>query len=207
MDFVALVQQCAPWASPQTMASIVKRESGFKPLSIGINGGARLVRQPSSKDEAVATARWLIERGYNIDMGLAQINSKNLTKLNLSIHDVFDGCRNIAAAATLLSWNFESAKSKVVGEQQALLAAISTYNTGNMVSGFKNGYVQGVVANAGIAMPREGSQQTLTPVTARPPVRKSSKTTGAGAQDPKAVRYVKEDGTIGQASSYALGFD
>lgn len=153
MDFVDLVQNCAPWASPQTMAAIVRRESGFNPLSIGINGGAKLSRQPKFKEEAVVTAKWLIERGYNIDMGLGQINVKNLGKLKLSVEDAFDGCKNIAAAATLLSWNYQSAKGKTVGEQQALLSAISMYNTGNASSGFSNGYVHGVVANAARAIP------------------------------------------------------
>jgi type IV secretion system protein VirB1 len=153
MDFVNLVQECAPWASPQTMAAIVRRESGFNTLSIGINGGAKLARQPTFKQEAVVTAKWLIEHGYNIDMGLAQINVKNLVKLNLSVDDVFDGCKNIAAAATLLSWNYQSAKGKIAGEQQALLSAISMYNTGNTSSGFSNGYVNGVVANAAKAIP------------------------------------------------------
>ena len=153
MDFVALVHECAPWASPQTMASIVRKESGFNPLVIGVNGGARLVRQPANKAEAVATASYLIASGYNIDLGLAQINSANLRKLNLSVDAAFDSCRNISAAATLLSLNFQTAKARIVGEQPALLAAISSYNTGSMRAGFANGYVRDVVANAGQVIP------------------------------------------------------
>lgn len=135
------------------MAAIVRRESGFNPLSIGINGGAKLTRQPTFKQEAVVTAKWLIEHGYNIDMGLAQINVKNLAKLNLTVDDAFDACKNIAASATLLSWNYQAAKGKIAGEQQALLSAISMYNTGNASSGFSNGYVHGVVANAARGIP------------------------------------------------------
>lgn len=200
MDFVGLVQQCAPWASPQTMASIVKLESGFKPLAIGINGGYRLLRQPATKEEAVATASALIAGGHNIDMGLGQINSKNLTKLNLSLSDVFDGCKNIAAAARLLSWNFEAAKSKIAGEQQALLAAISTYNTGNMVSGFRNGYVAGVVANAGVAMPITAPQIQST-------LQKRKQQAAKSIQDHNSVWYVKDDGTVAQTSGYTLAFE
>ena len=48
MDFVSLAMQCAPMVAPLTMAAIVKTESGFNPLAIGVNGGARLVRQKES---------------------------------------------------------------------------------------------------------------------------------------------------------------
>lgn len=190
MDFVNLVQECAPWASPQTMAAIVRRESGFNPLSIGINGGAKLSRQPVSKQEAVATANWLIERGYNIDMGLGQINVKNLSRLKLSVGDAFDGCKNIAAAATLLSWNFQSAKGRIAGEQQALLSAISMYNTGNASAGFSNGYVHGVVANAARPIPittlvTGGKAASVKAPTARTTVPAQP---NQNAPDPQAAR-------------------
>ena len=64
MDFVALAQHCAPTVHPLTMAAVVRVESGFNPLAIGVVGG-RLVRQPVSKDEAVATAKALAGAGYN----------------------------------------------------------------------------------------------------------------------------------------------
>lgn len=165
MDFLTLVQQCAPWAAPQTMASIVRKESGFNVLAIGINGGAKLARQPVNKAEAVATANWLIAHRYNVDLGLGQINMKNLSRLGLTLDDAFDGCKNISAAARLLSWNYDAAKAKIAGDQAALLAAISTYNTGNMKSGFSNGYVRDVVANAGRVIPvdanaRDGQTST-----------------------------------------------
>ena len=90
MDFSALAAECAPWVAPQTLAAIVRTESGFRPYAIGVNNGFRLIRQPVSREEAIVTARWLIDHGYNIDLGLGQINSANLTRLNLSIEDAFD---------------------------------------------------------------------------------------------------------------------
>lgn len=151
MDFVALAQECAPWVAHETMAAIVKTESAFRPLAIGVNGGARLARQPANKAEAVATANWLLANGYNIDMGLGQVNSANLGKTGLTVEDVFDPCKNIAAAATILHWNYKAASRKVQGEQAALQAALSAYNTGSFTRGFANGYVQKVVSNAGVA--------------------------------------------------------
>lgn len=149
MDFVALAQECAPWVAHETMAAIVKTESAFRPLAIGVNGGAKLVRQPENKAEAVATAKWLMEHGYNIDLGLGQVNSSNLAKTGLTVEDAFEPCKNLAAAASILHWNYQAASRQVPGEQAALHAALSAYNTGSFTKGFSNGYVQKVVNNAG----------------------------------------------------------
>jgi type IV secretion system protein VirB1 len=150
MDFNVLSAECAPWVAPQTMAAIVKTESQFNPLAININAGAKLEHQPASKEEAVVTAKWLIANNYNIDLGLGQVNSANLSKTNLSIEDAFDSCKNLAAAATILQWNYASASKKISGEQAALHAAISAYNTGSFTRGFSNGYVQKVLNNASV---------------------------------------------------------
>lgn len=148
MDFAALAQECAPQVAHETMAAIVRTESAFQPLAIGVNGGARLARQPQDRAEAVATARWLIDNGYNIDLGLGQVNSSNLAKTGLTVEDAFEPCKNLAATASILRWNFQAASGKVTGEQAALHAALSAYNTGSFTKGFSNGYVQKVVNNA-----------------------------------------------------------
>jgi type IV secretion system protein VirB1 len=149
LEFVALAQECAPSVAPQTMAAIVKTESQFRPLAIGVNGGARLIRQPATREEAVVTAKRLISNGYNIDLGLGQVNSANLAKTGLSVEDAFDPCKNLAAAAWILHANYQTARAQIPDDQRALHAAFSIYNTGSMTKGFTNGYVQKVVANAG----------------------------------------------------------
>lgn len=148
LDFIALAQQCAPLVAPETMAAIVRTESGFRPLAIGVNGGARLARQPETVGEAVATAKWLIKNGYSIDLGLGQINSKNLARTGLTVEDAFDPCKNLAAGAMILQENYKDASRKYGGGQAALNAAFSAYNTGSFTAGFSNGYVQRVVNNA-----------------------------------------------------------
>ncbi|PKO47047.1 MAG: conjugal transfer protein [Betaproteobacteria bacterium HGW-Betaproteobacteria-22] len=160
MDFDALVTECAPWVAPQTMAAIVKTESQFKPFAININGKVKLERQPTSKEEAIVTAKWLIANNYNIDMGLGQVNSVNLPKVNLNVEEAFDACKNIAAAATILQWNYQSAFKKNPNEQEALHAAISAYNTGSFTKGFNNGYVQKVVNNARAVSPTGSVNQS-----------------------------------------------
>ncbi|MGJ0489462.1 lytic transglycosylase domain-containing protein [Methylobacter sp.] len=176
MDFISLIKECAPMVAPQTMAAIVKTESQFQPWAIGINGNVKLTRQPNNKAEAVATAQSLIAQGYNIDMGLGQINSANLDRTGLSIESVFEPCTNLAVSAAILQANYQSATKKLQGEQSALHAALSAYNTGSFTKGFKNGYVQKVVKNAGAVatapivpaittIPLEPAQATQQPAT------------------------------------------
>ena len=134
MDFALLAAECAPWVATQTMAAIVRTESKFNPLAINVNAKVRLERQPSTKAEAIQTAKWLLANNYNIDMGLGQVNSNNMRKTNLSVEDAFDPCKNIAAAAKILQSNYVSASKRKSSEQQALRAALSAYNTGSYTS-------------------------------------------------------------------------
>lgn len=161
MDFVLLVQLCAPMVAPETMLAIIRAESGFNPWAIGVNGGARLVRQPVTREEAIVTARWLINNGYNIDMGAGQLNSKNLPRLQMSIEDAFDPCRNITAAGSILHGNYIAAKRHTNDEQAALRAALSAYNTGTFHRGFTNGYVQRVMTHAGVNFKSQGEARPI----------------------------------------------
>jgi len=152
MDFITLALACAPQVAPATMAAIVQTESNFRPLAININTkGVRLERQPANHGEAVATAKWLLGQGYNIDVGLAQVNSTNWKRYGLTPETAFDPCLNLSAGAQILHGNYQSASKKTNDEQTALRAALSAYNTGSFTRGFGNGYVGKVVANAGVA--------------------------------------------------------
>jgi type IV secretion system protein VirB1 len=153
MDFAALAQECAPQVAQATLAAVVQTESNFQPLAIGVNGGAKLARQPDNQAEAVATAKWLIGQGYSIDLGLGQINSGNLEMTGLTVEDAFDPCRNLAAAGKILELNYREARRKFRNEQMALRAALSAYNTGSFARGIANGYVLRVTNNARASEP------------------------------------------------------
>ena len=146
MDFLALASDCAAFVDPQTLAAIVKTESNYQPFSIGVNGGSRLERQPVNLEEAVVTAQWLLDNGYNIDLGLGQVNSSNLHRVGLTVHDAFDPCKNLKAAGTIFNTSYQAAMRQYP-EGQAFQAALSAYNTGNFIQGFENGYVQKVIDN------------------------------------------------------------
>ncbi|WP_081076833.1 lytic transglycosylase domain-containing protein [Burkholderia cepacia] len=171
LDFAALAQQCAPQVSPVTMAAIVRTESGFNPYAIGVVRG-RLVRQPVSEAEAVATVRALSAGGWNFSVGLAQINRANWAAYGLNEQSVFDPCRNLAAGAAILEGCFTAARAAQPDgrrdPQSALRAGLSCYGSGNFLTGYRTGYVQRVVDDV---RPRESStSQTVVPAIGAIPV-------------------------------------
>lgn len=150
--FDLLAQQCAPGVHPTTLQAIVRTESGFNPFAIGVVGG-RLVRQPKSLDEAIATANALEAAGWNYSMGLSQVNRGNLERYGLNTAMAFDACSNLRAGAAILSGCYARAAARTGPGQVALLEAFSCYYSGNFARGFRadergTSYVQRVVSNA-----------------------------------------------------------
>lgn len=153
---LVLAAQCAPTIAPETLLSVVQAESRFEPLAIGVNGVPRVLVAPTSVDDAVASAGALIAAGRSIDLGLAQINSKNLSWLGLSLREVFEPCTNLRAAARILQDGYVRSDALRVGEQAALKTALSYYNTGHPVRGLNNGYVGKVTSAAARIVPAIG---------------------------------------------------
>lgn len=157
----ALIQRCAPNVAPQTISAVMRTESGGNPLAININyKKGRLARKPHSMVEAIGWSKWLIERGYNIDMGLMQINSRNMARFGMTVEQIFDPCTNIYVGSLILTENYVRASDKYGKGQNALFASLSAYNTGHFQRGFRNGYVHRVVRNA---------SQPVTIKSAEPP--------------------------------------
>jgi type IV secretion system protein VirB1 len=150
---VGLAQQCAPAVAPETLLSVVRAESGFDPLVVAVNGAPREVLHPATLAEAAATATRLIAAGRSVDLGLGQINNRNLAPLGLSIADVFDPCRNLAASAQVLQAGYTRAAASSGDTQAALRTAFSFYNTGDAARGFRNGYVDRVSRAAAAVVP------------------------------------------------------
>ena len=133
ISFEELTKQCARNIHPHTMQSLVKVESGFNPYAIGVVGGS--VKQPSTFEEAVATAKTLEASGKNFSMGLGQINLKNLSYYGLNFESVFDPCKNLGVSAKILSDCY--IRSQESDNQIALQKALSCYYSGNFKTGFK----------------------------------------------------------------------
>jgi type IV secretion system protein VirB1 len=172
---LGLAAQCAPNVAPETIAAIVRTESQGNELAINVNGLGRKVAPPVSTAQAVEIARFYVAKGYSVDLGLGQINSRNMTALGLTWDTVFEPCTNIAAAGAVISGNYRSVREGL-HPQRALRIALSMYNTGSQSRGFSNGYVGRVVGNAGIS---DGIQPAAVKVAAFSGSNDSSSATAA----------------------------
>lgn len=147
---MALAKKCAPEIHPLTMGYIVGHESGNSNYAVNVNlakgQAAPPFKAPATLEEAKAYVSWLETHGYNFDVGLGQINSKNFAYLNVTASQLFDGCENLRAAQTVLKTCYLSATKVYQPGQQALRHALSCYNTGSLTAGLTNGYVAKVAA-------------------------------------------------------------
>jgi type IV secretion system protein VirB1 len=117
----ALALRCAPSLDPHMVVAIGQHESGLDPFTIHDNTTGQIVHG----QDAAITAAQRIAAGHSVDLGLMQINSKNLSLLGLPLSDSFVACKSVAAAARLL-------------------ALLSKYNTGSPTLGA--GYAARVMA-------------------------------------------------------------
>ena len=163
LDFFLLSQQCAPNVHPDTMHRLVRVESSFNPFAIGVVG-AHLPRRPRSRDEAIAVTRWLGNQGYNYSVGLAQRNMKNCAAQGLNAATAFDPCRNLHAGSRILTDCYRRALQHTPEVQRALRAALSCYESGNFITGLKDGYVLKLLSASG-ATPK--SNRKLGVIAAR----------------------------------------
>lgn len=159
LDLTTTIHQCSPQVSPVTMQAIIRTESGGNPNAIGLNKGFKLKYPASSKNQATAWVNYLEKHQYNFDVGIAQVNIKNIHKYGYKAADALDPCINLKMAGDILLKNYQSAKSQSQNSSEALSKAISAYNTGNFSSGFNNGYVKKVYAAAG------NSSDSIPPLT------------------------------------------
>lgn len=170
ISIAAAMLACPNLAMPaQLMYHVAKVESSLNPFAIGVVGG-RLLRQPKSLDEAVATAQMLEADGYNFSLGLAQVNRANLQKYGLDTYaKAFDICDNLAAGSRILAQCY-------AGADGAWGKAFSCYYAGDYTTGFRDGYVQKIFAafkhGFGVApgMPTTGNAVPLAPGSTRPGV-------------------------------------
>nr|WP_227747037.1 lytic transglycosylase domain-containing protein [Paraburkholderia franconis] len=153
--FAQLAHSCAPNVDVVTLAALVRTESGFNPLAIGVVG-AHLAHQPASLAEALATVQVLETRGYSYSVGLSQVNNRNFAKYGETAATLFEPCRNLRAGAAILTDCFARSSRAPVDQQMALRAALSCYYSGNFTTGFRAGYVGKVVMSARMNAVRGG---------------------------------------------------
>jgi type IV secretion system protein VirB1 len=160
-SFQTLAQSCAGNVPVSTLEAIARTESALYPYALSINrphklarrqgwnrGTITLERQPESREEAIAWAKWLLSQQITVSIGLLQVNSEHAKGLQLTVEQLFEPCTNLGAGAMLLAQNYAVAAHAQGEGLPALDTALSYYNTGTPQIGFQNGYVSQVRSNS-----------------------------------------------------------
>ncbi|CAB3744871.1 lytic transglycosylase domain-containing protein [Achromobacter kerstersii] len=190
MDFPTLARQCAPDVHISTLSAVVRHESAFDPLAIGVNAKPHRSIRPKSRAEAVEAARDLMAKGIDFDVGYGQINVRNWKWLGVTPETIFDPCTNLASAQRVLVDCYKRAAKLHGAGQNALYAAFSCYNTGNLNDGFRNGYVGKVLAGAGVSVPAIVPPVNAPSKTNSPPM---SRPAGYQSKQPDALLSPRSD--------------
>jgi type IV secretion system protein VirB1 len=103
----AMAQQCAPEVATEALVPLIVAESGGDPLKINVNKGPRT--NAASLADAIAIVRRYVAAGYSVDIGLGQINSRNLSHLGVSIEQAFEPCTNLGLASRVLQNGYAQA--------------------------------------------------------------------------------------------------
>jgi len=143
-EIAALAIACAPAIEVGTVQAIVNRESRGNPNAIGTTQ-ARLSHQPRTREHALYVAGVLERAGVDFDVGIAQLNIRNLRRFGVSVTDALEPCKNMQLMQAVLVEAHERAQRRGLTGVDASLAAVSVYNTGHFKRGFNNGYVADVV--------------------------------------------------------------
>jgi type IV secretion system protein VirB1 len=152
MDIFTLILACTPLMPPDTVAAVIHAESEGNPLAINVNAEDLSLPEPENAQAAAAMASELIEQGFNLDLGLMQINSDNFSPLNLTVEQVFDPCTNIRAGTTILQNNYQNALAEGFAPGRAAFeAALSAYNTGKFRGKVGQRYVERIYKTAGLS--------------------------------------------------------
>jgi type IV secretion system protein VirB1 len=174
----SLMQNCASNVHPSTMSAIIGAESNGNAnvlADAGIKGlpwaeRKKTVRSltPANATEAEQIATNLIREGHIVAIGLTQVSSQNLAKFGLTVRQALDPCINLKTGAKILAKFYENALPRYRDSNDALLAAISAYNTGNFQDGLTNGYVDSVLRASHLPVPalRERARRFSSPVRA-----------------------------------------
>jgi type IV secretion system protein VirB1 len=160
-QMIALFKSCAPYAALNTMLAVATTESGFHPYAISINSPQKvankagfinqtiqLARQPNSRLEAILWMRWLLRHHISVSVGLLQVNTDHAARFHLNPERLFDPCINIAVGANILAQAYANQTQAAPNNPDALLHALSIYNSGTADYGFYNGYVDRILKTA-----------------------------------------------------------
>ena len=160
-EFLSLAGRCAPGAPADTLLAIANTESALYANAISINrpnaaarragysdGRLVLAKQPKDRREAMYWLYWFASQRYTVSIGLMQVNSEMAAKFHLKPEQLLEPCTNLQVGAAILISLYTAIAYQMGEGFSALDAALSFYNSGNSITGFRNGYVASVYAHA-----------------------------------------------------------
>lgn len=152
----------------QLMMRVISVESSHNPYAIGVVN-AHLQRQPQNITEAIATAQFLENAGYNYSVGLAQINRSNFSRFNLYLDNVFDACTNLNAGGQILRECINRASARGY-QADATHRALSCYYSGQLNSAVGTQYANKVLAKLSVnSSPANNKAIQISAITADKP--------------------------------------
>ncbi len=131
MDLLTLAVACGHLVHPATTLRVIETESRGHVYAIHDNtSGAQY--DPANLRQAAGLARNLISLGHNLDLGLMQINEQVwLRPIGFPLERALSACTNIRLGTTILSANYAQALSRAADSTDALMRALSLYNSGS----------------------------------------------------------------------------
>ncbi|MEZ2299410.1 lytic transglycosylase domain-containing protein [Variovorax sp. RCC_210] len=174
VDSLGLLEQCAPQVPTHLMHALVRVESAWRPLAIGMDAREGRVPQPRTLTQAVAQAKALASAGRGFSVGLAQIHVGNVSRFGMAWEQAFDPCLNLEAGQRVLRGFYGVATARGYAGQAAVEAALRGYNAGAIDRVAGDGYAKRVVGYAqGRLQPtvKAGGPASEFPTPASPRIR------------------------------------
>ena len=141
VDLAAIAACLVLGADPLLVSAVMQHESAGRVAALNINGWEGEAFTVDNTEQATVAANQFINEGYTVDVGLMQINSKNLERFGEPVALAYEPCNNPRLGERILIENIATARlSGLVGDA-AIRGALSLYNTGSLTAGIKNGYV------------------------------------------------------------------
>jgi type IV secretion system protein VirB1 len=132
-----LAQQCAPEIATEAVVPLVMTESSGDSSRSTSTRGRAFVPAPSLKAQRSSVAMSLLATP---SMSAWPRSIRPISRLGVSVEEVFDPCTNLRLASAVLQEGYGLATRHYTG-LDAISATYSLYNTGTLTRGFRNGYV------------------------------------------------------------------
>ncbi|MBU2834416.1 lytic transglycosylase domain-containing protein [Acidithiobacillus thiooxidans] len=175
----SVIQKCAVNVAPSTMTAIVRAESGLWPWSIDDDTTGKSYHLPT-ENAAIALAKTLQAQGHNFDLGLAQVNIRNVPP-GWSLRQAFSPCANVRVGSHILWSDYQHAAASWGPGLTALKHSLEAYNSGQDYGDLR--YVADVEHAAGYPVPAIGpiaikAQSAAAPGGSAPPSLQSMEGSG-----------------------------